>query len=75
MFGKDQLAVEADVKHATAPLDQLSLFAVKTLDFVRQTGGSRLIVSNDTVFDGQTGHDHLEMGRSVDRTIAGRRAA
>ena len=42
---------------AVLSLDQLGLDAERLFDVVRQTGGSRSIISNDTVFDGQ--HESL----------------
>lgn len=51
MLGEDQFAVEANVEDPTASLDQVGSLAELSLNFVRQTGGTRLVVSNHAVFD------------------------
>jgi hypothetical protein len=51
VLGEDQVTVEADIEDATASLDQFGSFAEQSLNFVRQTGGSRTVVSNDAVFN------------------------
>jgi hypothetical protein len=50
---EEQLAVEADVEDAAAPLDQRGGDAGRLFDLGRQTGGARTVVSDDAVFDGQ----------------------
>ena len=55
-----QMAVDDDLERTVLALDQLGLDAVLRFDVVRQTGGTRTVVSNDAVFDGQ--HELLRRG-------------
>jgi hypothetical protein len=51
-FGEQQVAVETHLEHTTRGLLELYLHLRKGLvQLGRQTGGPRLIVSNDAVFD------------------------
>jgi hypothetical protein len=51
-LGKHHLAVDGNVEHAAGGLDQLDLDAGKLPPKLRrQTGGARLIVSNDAILD------------------------
>ena len=56
VFREHQLAVQVDVEDAAAPLDQLGPDAELPLDLVRQTGGTRTVVSDDAVFDRDRWH-------------------
>jgi hypothetical protein len=52
LFGEDAATVDLDLEHAARRLDQLHVgVRVGLTDFGRQTGGSRLVVSDDAVFD------------------------
>jgi hypothetical protein len=51
-LGVDFLAVGVDVEDPAAPLDQPRLDSRFTLDEIRQTGGSRQVVSLAAVLDG-----------------------
>jgi hypothetical protein len=50
-LGEDQLVAERDVEDAARALDQVGLNAELALDLVRQTGGSRVVVSDRAVLD------------------------
>src|SRR3989449_1060516 len=53
LLGEHAPAVDFDLEHAARGLDQLHVrVRVGLADLGRQTGGPRLIVSDDTVFDG-----------------------
>lgn len=56
LLGEQRLAVEADLEDPVLALDQLRIEAETLLQFGRQTGGSGLVVSNDAVFDVDSGH-------------------
>jgi len=58
--GEDQVVVESHVEDATTAGNELGAHADGLLDRGRQTGGSGLVVSDDTVFDGDARHDRLE---------------
>jgi len=51
IFGVEKLAVHVNIKDAAMTLDQLAIHPVLLLDFGRQTGGLRLIVSLCAVLD------------------------
>jgi hypothetical protein len=52
-LGEYPAPVDLDFEHAARGLDQLDVrVRVGLADFGRQTGGPRLVVSDDTVFDG-----------------------
>ncbi len=53
---KDLLAVECHHENAALPFDQFRFDAEFPRNFVRQTGGSRQVVSNHAVFDRHTSH-------------------
>lgn len=46
-----QPSVDGDIEHSARTLDQLRTGAELALQHVRQTGGSREVVSNDAVLD------------------------
>jgi hypothetical protein len=50
-FGIDGLAVGDDLKRSTGSRDKLDLCAVAFYQQVPRTEGTRLVVSNDAVFD------------------------
>jgi hypothetical protein len=56
VFGEDEVAVDRDVEGAGATLDDLRAEAEALLDRIRQTGGSREVVSDDAVLDRDLGH-------------------
>ncbi len=60
-FGIDQTAVDHDLKHPAARLDQPDLRSRRPSDPVRQTGGSLAIASLVAVFDGDP-HNDLPKG-------------
>jgi hypothetical protein len=51
-----ELAVPSDLEGAALPFDQLGLDTQVFLERVRQTGGSRQVVSSDAILDGHV-HD------------------
>lgn len=51
----DELVVQDDLEGTVFTLDQFGLDSELRFYVVRQTGGSRFVVSNNTVFDGQHG--------------------
>jgi hypothetical protein len=52
LLGKHRPPVDVDFEHAAGRLDQLHFgLRVRLANLCRQTGGSGLVVSNDTVFD------------------------
>jgi hypothetical protein len=52
LLGENAATVDLDLEHAARRLDQLHIgVGVGLADFGRQTGGSRLVVSDDAVFD------------------------
>lgn len=53
LFGVNQLFVQLDLEHAATPLDELGFDAELIPNRVRQTGGPRKVVSNNTVFNGK----------------------
>jgi hypothetical protein len=54
-LGKDLATVDFDFEHPTRRLDELYVgLRVRFPNLGRQTGGSGLVVSNDTVFDRHT---------------------
>jgi hypothetical protein len=55
-LGIDRLAVQAYLEDAAPPLDQLRPEIEGPLELVRQTGGARMVVSDDAVFDLDPGH-------------------
>ncbi len=55
-LGVDQLVVEIDLEHPSRTFDQLGLNAKVVSNFSRQTGGSRLVVSDYAVLDGDVWH-------------------
>jgi hypothetical protein len=53
LLGKDQLSVHRDFEESARGLDQANVHLGKSLlQLSRQTGSSGLIVSNDTVLNG-----------------------
>jgi len=52
-LGEDRLAVELDLEDPAFPFDQLGFEVQLLADRVRQTGGTGVVVSRNTVFDGQ----------------------
>ena len=56
LLGEDQVPVQRDLEDAPARGDELTVGSELPLDGVRQTGGARLVVSNDAVFDLHGGH-------------------
>jgi hypothetical protein len=55
LFGEDAAPVDLDLEHAAGRLDQLHVgVRVCLTNFRRQTGGPRLVVSDDAVFDRHT---------------------
>ena len=53
LLGEDPAPIHFDFEHAPGRLDQLHVgVRVDLPDFRRQTGGPRLVVSDDAVFDG-----------------------
>jgi len=55
LLGKDGPPVDLDLEHPAGGLDQLDLgLGIRLANLSRQTGGSRLIVSDDAVFDRHT---------------------
>jgi hypothetical protein len=53
LFGEDPAPIDVNFEHAAGRLDQLHVgVRVDLPDFGRQTGGPRLVVSDDAVFDG-----------------------
>jgi hypothetical protein len=56
LLGVDGLPIQVDFKHSTRALDQLRLDVETTSYLVRQTGGSRIVVSNNAVFDRDCRH-------------------
>jgi hypothetical protein len=52
MLREDQLAVDPHIEDAPAALDQVGALPELLFNFVRQTGGTWLVVSNHAVFDG-----------------------
>src|SRR5437762_2488034 len=62
LFGEQATPVDLDFEHAARGLDQLDVrVRVGLADFGRQTGGPRLVVSDDTVLDGDA---HTGCGRA-----------
>jgi hypothetical protein len=51
MLREDQLAVEPHIEDASGALDQIRALAELLFNFVRQTGGTWLVVSNHAVFN------------------------
>jgi len=52
LLGEDAPAVDLNLEHPARGLDQLDLgLGIRLANLSRQTGGSRLVVSNDAVFD------------------------
>ena len=51
MAGVDQIVFDFDVVDATTAFDELCIDAQHFLDFCRQTGGSRKVVSCAAIFD------------------------
>ena len=51
VLGVEKLAVHVNIKDAAMTLDQLAIYPVFVLDFGRQTGGLRLVVSLGAVLD------------------------
>jgi len=51
LFGEDGLSIQVHFENSTRAFDQLRLDAETISDVVRQTGGSRMVVSNHAVFD------------------------
>jgi hypothetical protein len=55
-LGKDRVAIHGDLEHAASGREESKFFDIRTVllkDFDRQTGGSRKIVSDAAVFNGQ----------------------
>jgi hypothetical protein len=51
VFAVNEFAVHGDVEHAAGTFDQFGIGAELLLDFFRQTGGSRAVVSHAAVLD------------------------
>jgi len=52
LLGEDAAAVDLNLEHPARGLDQLDLgLGIRLANLSRQTGGSRLVVSDDAVFD------------------------
>jgi len=51
LLREEELSVPPDFEHPAFRLDQLRVDAERLLDFGRQTGGPRKVVSNAAVFD------------------------
>ncbi len=58
MFTPDLRAVDVHVEHAAGAFDQTGVHVELCLDRFRQTGGRRLVVSLDAVFDGDVHVDN-----------------
>jgi len=57
LFREDAATIHFHLEHAARRLDQLHVgMGIGLADLGRQTGGPRLVVSDDAVFDGDT-HD------------------
>ena len=69
LLGEDEASVDGHFEDPALALDQLGTLTEQAFELVRQTGGSRLVVSNYTVFDGRACHDVSSM--SVQRTPLG----
>lgn len=63
-FREQELPVEFHLEDAVAALDQGGFDPKPLLQLLRQTGGSREVVSDDAILDGQLGHGGSS-GRSV----------
>jgi len=58
LLGEQQVVAQGDFEAASGAFDELRLEAEPLLDLVRQTGGTRVVVSDGAVLDGQmSGHD------------------
>ena len=69
LLGKDQLAIDPNIKHATGSWDQFPAFGeilkfAFFQDFVRQTDGNRGMVSSGAVFDDDIHSSVLHVARS-----------
>jgi len=56
LLGEDRLSIQVHLKNSTRAFDQLRLDAETISEVVRQTGGSRMVVSNHAVFDREGRH-------------------
>jgi hypothetical protein len=57
LLGEEELVVEGDFEAASRTLDELGIEAELLPDLVRQTGGTRVVVSDGAVLDGKiAGH-------------------
>jgi len=64
LLGKNELVVHFDLEDPAGSLDELGPDAELSLDLFRQTGGSRVVVSDGAVLDGDVrGHGLLLSGR------------
>lgn len=61
----DHLTVQLDLEDATAPFDELGFDAELLLYLVRQTGGSRQVVSNYTILNGHLSHFRYLVERRI----------
>lgn len=52
LLGVDFLSVQVDFEHSPRALDETGSDVEAFFDLIRQTGGARLVVSLDAVFDG-----------------------
>jgi hypothetical protein len=54
LFGEDQVVAEGDLETATGAFLQLRLDAELFFDLFRQTGGTRVVVSDGAVLDDES---------------------
>jgi hypothetical protein len=52
LLGEDELAVDRDLEDSSGSFDELGFGAELLLDLFRQTGGTRVVVSDGAVLDG-----------------------
>jgi hypothetical protein len=53
LLGEDQVVVQGDLEAATGAFDQPRFDTELILDLFRQTGGTRVVVSDGAVLDGE----------------------
>jgi hypothetical protein len=59
LLGEQELVVDRDLEDSAAAFEELGPEAELRLDLVRQTGGTRVVVSDGAVLDGDVRHTIL----------------